>query len=188
MERKEHLTMGREGLQRILENRASMNWGLTDQLKVAFPHIIPGQRPLIDNKKMLDPYWLAGFVSAEGCFVINIRKSKTHRLGFQIQLRFKLSQHCKDEILIKSLIEYFNCGSIYKTGEYCSYEVVKLSDIDNKILPFFTKFRIVGVKALDFSDFCRVVELMKEGRHLTNEGLKQIRHIKYGMNRGRKLS
>ena len=88
---------------------------------------------------------------------------------------------------MKSLIEHFDCGNIYKTQGFCSYDVVKLSDIENKILPFFMKYPIVGVKALDFSDFCRVVELMKEDKHLTNEGLEQISKIKAGMNRGRKL-
>ena len=41
----------------------------------------------------------------------------------------------------------------------------------DKIIPFFYKYPIQGVKALDSADFKRVAELMKEGRHLTEEGL-----------------
>jgi hypothetical protein len=45
------------------------------------------------------------------------------------------------------------------------------------------------VKAKDFvrSDFCKVAELIRQKKHLTAEGLGQIRKIKAGMNRGRKL-
>jgi hypothetical protein len=38
---------------------------------------------------------------------------------------------------------------------------------------------------LDYLDFVKVIELMKEKEHLTEEGLNQIRKIKAGMNRGR---
>ena len=46
----------------------------------------------------------------------------------------------------------------------------------------FKKYPIPGVKALDFKDFCRAAELMKEKKHLTPEGLEQIKKIKAGMN------
>lgn len=34
-----------------------------------------------------------------------------------------------------------------------------------------------GSKRLDYDDFCKVAQLKKEGKHLTEEGLKQIREI-----------
>jgi hypothetical protein len=40
----------------------------------------------------------------------------------------------------------------------------------------------VGVKKDDFEDFCKVVDIMKVGGHLTPEGLEEIRKIKAGMN------
>ena len=55
----------------------------------------------------------------------------------------------------------------------------------NKILPFFKRYPIIGVKALDFADWCKVAELMKEKKHLTKEGLEEIYKIKVGMNKGR---
>ena len=47
------------------------------------------------------------------------------------------------------------------------------------------KYPIMGVKAADFQDWCKVAELMKTKKHLTPEGLDQIRKIKAGMNMGR---
>lgn len=43
MQRKEHLTD--KGVQTIVNIRASLNLGLTDDLKVAFPKTIPVKRP-----------------------------------------------------------------------------------------------------------------------------------------------
>ena len=64
--------------------------------------------------------------------------------------------------------------------------VTKLEDIVTIIIPFFKKYPIRGVKGLEFADWCTVVELMKENKHLTAEGLDKIRKIKSGMNTGRK--
>ena len=57
--------------------------------------------------------------------------------------------------------------------------------LKKKIIPFFNKYKIQGVKQLDFLDFCKIVELMKNKAHLTKEGLAQIRKIKAGMNKAR---
>jgi len=47
-----------------------------------------------------------------------------------------------------------------------------------KIIPFFKKYSIKGVKILDFADFCEVAEIKKAGGHLTPEGLKKSRKSK----------
>jgi hypothetical protein len=69
-----------------------------------------------------------------------------------------------------------------------NFIVRRFSDIDGKIIPFFDKYQIEGVKALDFFlrlDFKRAAEIMKVKGHLTQSGLDEIRLIKAGMNRGR---
>jgi len=48
MEQKEHLT--EEGLAKIVALKASMNMGLSEELKAAFPKIIPIARPLVPNR------------------------------------------------------------------------------------------------------------------------------------------
>ena len=52
--KKEHITL--EGLQKILAIKASMNLGLSNEIKAAFPEIIPIQRPLVNNTKIPDPH------------------------------------------------------------------------------------------------------------------------------------
>ena len=71
---KEHLTL--EGLRKIAAIKASMNLGLSESLKAAFPNIIPATRPQISKELIPDPNWLVGFTSGEGsrssCFFLLI--------------------------------------------------------------------------------------------------------------------
>jgi hypothetical protein len=50
---KNHLT--EEGLLQIVAIKASLNKGLSDELKAAFPNIIPVDRPSVLNCKIQDP-------------------------------------------------------------------------------------------------------------------------------------
>jgi len=50
---KQHLTI--DGLQKIVEIKASMNRGLSNELKTAFPDVIPMIRPLVENKTIKGP-------------------------------------------------------------------------------------------------------------------------------------
>lgn len=55
----------------------------------------------------------------------------------------------------------------------------------DKIIPFFDKYPLQGVKALDYADFKRGAIIVKARGHLTKDGLDQIKNIKAGMNKGR---
>ena len=180
---KEHLTI--EGLHKIVAIKAAINRGLSDKLKEIFPNVIPMKRPLVVDQVITDPNWVAGFISGEGCFYIGIIKSSSYKLGETPLLIFKITQHSRDEELMKSLISYFGCGSIYKYREFIDLKVSRIKDLIDIIIPFFDKYAIKGAKAKDFTDFWKVAELMKKGDHLTEEGLNEIKRIKAGMNKGR---
>jgi len=53
MEGGEHLTQA--GLHKIVAIKASMNRGLSEKLKLAFPDVVPVVRPLVKNTKIEDP-------------------------------------------------------------------------------------------------------------------------------------
>lgn len=156
---KEHITL--QGLKKIVAIRAALNLGLTDQLKVAFPNTVPVLRPSVIKTLALDPNWVAGFTSAEGCFLINIYKATTNT-GEAVKLVFQLVQHYRDEQLMKSFIIYFNCGNTYRVGNIINYKVTTWCDITQNIIPFFKKHPIKGVKSEDFADWCKVAEIMKQ--------------------------
>ena len=88
---------------------------LSPELNLAFPDIVPSLRtvrPLVDNFEIPSASWLAGFTDAEGCYMVKIPASKTHSLGFKVYLEFNLTQHQRDEQLIKKFIDYFSCGRV----------------------------------------------------------------------------
>lgn len=62
--------------------------------------------------------------------------------------------------------------------EKVDYVVVKFSDVIEKIIPFFDKYPILGVKKKDFDDFKLTANIMKNKEHLTLEGLEKIKKIK----------
>jgi len=203
IQKKEHITV--EGLKSIVAIRASLNIGLSEGLKASFPTIVPVNRPNINNifipdptpflkgvgstPRGLDPNWVAGFSSGEGCFLISIFKDKT-LTGFVVRLRFNLTQHTRDTQLIQNLVDFLGCGR-YVAGpkgyNHCEFIVSSFSDITKTLIPFFEKYPIKGYKNIDFYDFCRAAKMMQNKEHLTLEGLEKIRLIKSGMNRSRNI-
>lgn len=112
MNRKEHLTM--EGLTKIISIKATMNKGgvLSENLQTVFPDATPVLRPIVPVVSVNNPNWIAGFVTGEGCFSINIAKSSSCKIGSRVWLSFKITQHSRDKELIKTFKEYFGCGVI----------------------------------------------------------------------------
>ena len=200
---KKHLTLS--GLHEIISLKASMNLGLSVAppppftpwsergalLKDAFPEITPAIRPKRSDdellKSKLDPNWMVGFTVAEGCFSIRITKSLTTKTGFQVQLRFQITQHIIDKTFMNSLINFWDCGQVFLSfrENKVNFQILKFKDLCDKVIPLFQSIPLQGVKSKDFSDFCKAVDIMKVKGHLTNEGLDQLNKLKEGMNRGR---
>lgn len=167
IQRKEHLTP--EGLDKIAALKASLNNGLSAELKSAFPNIVPANRSLFLERENQDipRDWFAGFATAEGCFYISMGKSTTHRTGVRVYLRFTISQHSRDEALMKSLLNFLGTGKYQSSSSRASGEIVvaKFSDIINIIRPgpLFTQYPILGTKGKDLEGFCLVSDLMSKG-------------------------
>jgi hypothetical protein len=185
--RGEHLTI--EGLRKIVAIRASMNLGLSEALKEAFPVVKPVDRPEVKLPSAIDCNWLAGFAEGESNFAIRVTSSATNKSGKSVSLTFTITQHKRDFLLMKSIFKLLDCGQVKaRPKESCvDFIVTKFSDIDAKIIPFFKKYPLTGCKKLDYLDFCKAAELIKNKVHLTSEGLEEILRIKAGMNTGRKL-
>lgn len=182
---KEHLTL--EGLNEIVSYKAAMNLGLPNSLKEIFKDVIPKDRPAVNYTNNLAYGWIAGFTSAEGSFMIRILNSPEHKFNKKVQLEFNITQHARDEKLMKIIAEYFDTGSISLNRNTFMYRVVSYSELTKKIFPFFNNYPVQGIKSFDYIDFLKAVYIIKEKRHLTKEGLEEIQQIKNGMNSRRNL-
>src|SRR5690606_18979200 len=180
---KEHLTV--EGLSRLVGVKASLNNGLPSELKEAYPDVEPAKRLNVVNKEIRDPNWIVGFASGDACFSVGVHRSTHHKTGYQARLRFQITQQNRDRELMESIVKYLNCGILSFRGDVVDFHVHKFSQIAEYVIPFFTKYPILGVKKENFDDFCRVAELIREKAHLTEAGLEQINKIKDGMNSNR---
>lgn len=187
--KKEHFTLS--GLHEIISIKASMNLGLSADMKTYFPNITPVIRPKRTDEELLnsniDPHWMVGFTDAEGCYSIRITKSLTTKTGYQVQLRYQITQHSIDKVFMNSLANFWGCGKVflrYRENKV-DFQILKLKDLTDKVIPLFQRVPLQGVKSIDFSDFNKAVEIMKTKKHLTNEGLDLLHKLKVGMNRGR---
>jgi hypothetical protein len=92
-------------------------------------------------------------VSGEGNFDVHIGKSTT-KIGYQVQLRFRITQHKRDIKLMESIMLLLGSGSIYKYPKQSAINITIMnsSDISNKIIPFFNEYPVMGVKLYDYLD------------------------------------
>jgi len=134
----------------------------------------------------LSPDWVVGFVDGEGCFHVSILRHPEMQAGYQVLPEFTVVQHKRDIQILYALKSFFGCGVVRRNhGDRWAYRVRKLSCLE-RICEFFTKHPLKTKKQIEFVRFRRVVMMMKEGRHLTPEGLKEIIKIAQKMNRGKR--
>lgn len=182
---KEHLS--REGLLKLVGIKASLNWGLSDKFKESFPTVKAVARPSVEyntlNVKINNLNWVRGFIEAEGSFQVIIQNNRN------VSLRFSLTQHIRDEELLKDIVTYLNCGRYYKSPkrDEGQYLVTVFSDINDKLIPFLNEYPLLGTKKEDYLDFVQIAELLKFKDHLTNEGLERIKRIKSRMNKNKRI-
>jgi hypothetical protein len=179
----------REGFHKILSIKAAINADLSDELRLSFPDIKAVNKPLVQNRGIINPNWLAGLTSGDGCFYVSLRNSLTTVSGESVVLKFQIVQHSRDIELIKWLISTLKCGrlelDLKQSAVY--FVVTNFKDIFEKIIPLFDKHKIKGVKSWDYEDFKEVAILIQDKNHLSEKGLSNIKSIKSNMNLNRKV-
>jgi hypothetical protein len=134
--------------------------------------------------------WVVGFVDGEGCFSISVVKNVGCRLGWQVQHEFSVTQAAPSRAVLEELVEFFGCGSIIENTRsdnhryrLMRFAVKRRSDLTGLIIPFFEEHPLRTAKQNDFRSFCEVISMMREDRHLTIQGLREIAQITETMNR-----
>jgi len=134
-------------------------------------------------------YYLSGFTDGEGSFNISTIRRKDYKNGWKISLSFNVSQ--KDDTIPKLFKNYLNCGKIrYRRDGICYFEVRKIKDIKEKVIPFFKHFPLLSKKKNVFKIFCQTVKIIYDKNHLDKKGIKSILLLrdKIVVNRKRKFS
>lgn len=141
------------------------------------------------NKKRLEERekeleWFVGFSEAESVFFI----SKLGALSFKIKLHWDDRQTL---LYIKNFLSELagrDVGVIVdsKDKHESYFTVAKFKDIQEILIPIFTKYHFTTSKYLDFKDFCLAAEIKNSSvlgkRKLIQDELEKILNIKSGMN------
>ena len=188
MSKKEHLS--NSGLTKIISLKASLNLGLKGEVADLFANIEPAVRPEVKALRVedLNPYWVSGFISAEGCFNVLLYKNAKYKAGYTASLRFILTQKNRDSELISLIRDFFESGNIIWSDRDNAVElrIVEFQALKTILVPFLDKYSLIGAKTLEYNDFKLILKLMENKIHLTKEGYDQIKVIKDGMNTKRK--
>ncbi len=133
----------------------------------------------------LEAQWIVGFVDGEGGFHVGINKHPDMKIGYQVLPEFTVVQHERDIQVLHALKSYFGCGVVRSNhGDRMAYRVRGQQHLLQHIIPFFEKHKLKTKKGIEFRKFRRVLLMMQEGLHLTEDGLLKIREIAAEMNRG----
>lgn len=104
-----------------------------------------------------------------------------------VEAKFITELHIKDFELLFLIRSFFNnIGQIGQstTRQSAYFEVTKLDDLVNVIIPHFDKYPLQSFKRIDFLLWRDIVTLMKNKEHLIQSGLEEIVSIKSALNLG----
>lgn len=119
--------------------------------------------------------------------MVIVQESK-NKTTHNISLRFTITQHVRDSVLIDSFLNYLGCGRCYSSRNEVTFIVSTFyprgrgKDINNKIIPLFKKYPLLGTKQEDYLDFFKVASLIVSKEHLSKEGVEKIKILQSNMN------
>lgn len=151
-----------------------------------------------DNSSILNTYWLAGFADADGNFSIFIAKSKTHKLGKNVTIPFRISQKHPD--LIIKIRDAFGGGTLlqtspescnthrYSTVTFCStpfhpFRGGKGVERAIQVAKYFDYYHLMNNNQwMRYLCWKKALMIIHKKEHLTEEGLNKIENLKHKIN------
>lgn len=128
--------------------------------------------------------YISGYTDGEGCFSVSFLKRKKLTIGIETRASFSVSQNEDRSEVLYLMQDYFQCGHMRRdySDKTLKYEVRKFDDLLTKVIPHFRKYPMLSGKQKDFEIFAQVCELMKDGKHHTKTGVRQIIRLAFAMN------
>jgi hypothetical protein len=107
-------------------------------------------------------------------------------LKWKVRISFEINLHEKDKDILYKIQSFFGVGAVYHRPDrqISVFRVTNLSYIKNVIIPHFTKYPLISKKAEDFLLWSKVVEIISNKGHLSEEGFLNILSYYASINRG----
>ena len=133
------------------------------------------------QKKKLNPHYVAGFIDGEGSFSVSIGKNRTLRGGLEIRPEFEIELRADDRNILERILVTFGCGKIYdcsyeRYGWYphVKYKITSTRDMRNYLFPFLDQYPLQAKKAEVYKLFKKIVMMVREKKHLSDQGFSMI--------------
>ena len=140
--------------------------------------------------------WLSGFIDSDGSFSVQHTKVENNAKKRKISCRLRIEQRLLDPIsgdsyvyVLTDIAKFLNCNLLTRkqksTGnEY--YTLTASSKISlNIIINYLDKYPLFTSKYLDYLDWKKVVLLILDNIHYTEDGLIKTDSVRDSMNRKR---
>ena len=136
------------------------------------------------NFYQVDPFFIPGFIDAEGSFILSLVKNKAYKTGVKVDLTFAIVLHKKDLVLLESIrLSLGNIGQISSLGkDAIQFRVRKIEEL-KILINFLDKYSLKSQKLGDFLLFKQAFEICSNKQHLTTEGLEKLVAIRLSMNK-----
>ncbi len=127
--------------------------------------------------------YIAGFVDGEGSFNISLRRRDDHRLKWDVDPSFNVSQ--KDRVILAWHKKVFGCGTLRSRQDGVVYfEVRNLAMLAERVIPFFERFPFrSATKKRNFAIFKRIISVLRTGP-LTQDILEKVVRLRETLNEG----
>lgn len=125
-------------------------------------------------KGKLNPWFVTGFVDAEGSFAMSVFRSKTAAIGWTIEPSFSITMHVRDLELLNKIQLFFGLGQVHTKGENLAQYRVRSREGLKVIIAHFVNYPLHTLKAIHFLRFCRILDLMNSGWHTNVEGFLKL--------------
>lgn len=147
------------------------------------------------QERLITIGWIVGFVDGEGCFSISLVRQpdrdnrRGYRTGWQVNPRFAVTQGERSREALEALAGFFGVGRIYANRRWDNhkenllrYDVSRLQELNEVIVPFFRAHPLRTAKRFDFQQFSRCLQLISAGEHTQPAGLVKVLELMQTMN------
>jgi hypothetical protein len=132
----------------------------------------------------LNPNYITGFTDGEGSFLVSIRRTSRLKIGYSVELSFRIKQHLANKILITRIKNYFGVGVIGDgSNNSLNYTVSSIKELQT-IINHFDTYPLMTQKWADYQLFKQVFNLVRDKQHLSDQGLNKILSLKSALNLG----
>jgi hypothetical protein len=175
---------------------------LIDWLNKKMPNYATATKLLklgLDNSSIDSNSWLAGFSDADSNFSITTSKRKNGNIRVQgfyrIEIKQTYSKEVNDELggssffgIMSKITSYLTVNLLSRTRTkneniYYSFMAIAHSSLSHNIIRnYLNRYPLFSSKYNDYLDWCKVLDIIKEEKHKSKEGLLECINIKNNMN------